>query len=302
MASMESLNTLLSTWDSVAYFTLALVLIGVVGETIVEWTSIFAGTRRDAVGKVSSLILIAGLGGEIIVHAKISEYTSEIVALLNGQARAADERAALAEKDAAAANKLAGEANEHAGEANEHAGAANERAGAANERAEAAHERAKLLEVRAEELKRDNLKLQKEAADLRKQIGDQRELIVARNITDTQREEFTGSIEGNKQVVTLILPDDQEARAYGDVRIRPLLQKAGFLVKLEDLKGTSKHAGLIVCDTAGQKSKLYQRLRKVKIQARLWSTLKDRPAFCDGAPVRLHVGQRIVSLGSRKRR
>jgi hypothetical protein len=42
------------------------------------------------------------------------------------------------------------------------------------------------------------------------------------------------SIEGRQRTITLILPDDQEARAFGAERVQPTLKKAGFTVNIED--------------------------------------------------------------------
>jgi hypothetical protein len=86
MTEMDSLNAAFSFWDKFAYVTLSAVFIGVAGEAILDFTSWVSAERHAKVGKAAVLILIAGLGGEIIAHAKNSEYTAKITSLLNLQA------------------------------------------------------------------------------------------------------------------------------------------------------------------------------------------------------------------------
>lgn len=309
MLEMDSLNASLELWDTIAYVALAAVFLGVVGETIVEFELISSwvtpSARKATVGKACALILIAGLGGDITVHAKISEYTGQIIALLNAQAAAANklageanDRAGAANKTAGEANKAAAEANKAAGVANQAAGEANKRAGEADERAGAAHERAAALELLAADLKKKNLDQEKQLTELKIRQAQQAKNINVREITDDQRETFTGSVSGKQRAITLILPDDQEARAYGDERLSPMLKKAGFVVKIEDLGGTSKFSGIIVCDNGAGQLRLLKAFKKARIPARILT--KERPEFCgfpagEEGPIRVFVGQRLAS-------
>ena len=97
MTEMESLNAAFWFWDVFSYVTLAAVFIGVAGEAVADFTS-WAAERGSTLAKASTLILIAGLGGEIIAHAKSNEYSGKITGLLNRQAGEAHERASVADE------------------------------------------------------------------------------------------------------------------------------------------------------------------------------------------------------------
>jgi hypothetical protein len=95
-------------WDNAAYVALVAVFIGVVGEFLVELTSWPAdAVWRAKLGKASVLILIAGLGGDIVTYAKNSAINGTIIGFLH--------------KKAGDAFLVAGEANERAAKADERA-------------------------------------------------------------------------------------------------------------------------------------------------------------------------------------
>ena len=65
-------------WDNAAYVALVAVFIGVIGEFLVElaiWPR--DAVRRAKLGKASALILIAGLGGDIVTYAKKAQLTAQ---------------------------------------------------------------------------------------------------------------------------------------------------------------------------------------------------------------------------------
>jgi len=297
-------------WSEIGLLVFAaLVAIGLIGEYKKPQSE-----RWKGLSDAFEMLVIIGVVGEVIFDGLIFGFSGRLTVIQDTAVEQATISASAATKNAGIANKAAGEANERAGKADERAGLANKAAGEAyklageaNERAGQAHERAGQLEVRAEEVRQENLKLQRQVVDLRTRQAEQEKKISVRDISDANQEIFTGSIAGNKRPITLILPDDQEARAYGDERVKPMLQGAGFVVKPEDLKGTSKYVGIIVCDNGAQEVKIFQALRKAKIQARLFSERKkDRPDFCNqpfaGAQTaRVFVGQRPVPIVTRQR-
>jgi hypothetical protein len=95
MSEIDALRESLSYrfWDDAAYVALALVFIGVVGESIKELTSWIRGHHKKKVwGKVCAVILIAGLAGEIMTTAKNEANNSIIVGILNAEANEAIQR------------------------------------------------------------------------------------------------------------------------------------------------------------------------------------------------------------------
>src|SRR5438309_1147337 len=115
MSEIAELESLLNFWDWFSYLALALVFIGVVGESIADLTNLIKSPRwKSKTEKISALLLITGLAGELVSSSKLSELNGRIVAILN--------------KQAAEAQKAAGEANERAGSAEQRAAEANEKA------------------------------------------------------------------------------------------------------------------------------------------------------------------------------
>jgi hypothetical protein len=111
MSDIAALESSAKLWEWVDYIGLFLVLVGVIGESIVEFTDrIKSAFLKPKIGKVSALVLIVGLSLELISLPKLSAINGRIVAMLNTQAaeaqRAADEarqRAAEAQTQTAQA-------------------------------------------------------------------------------------------------------------------------------------------------------------------------------------------------------
>jgi hypothetical protein len=101
------LKSTLYGWECVEYASTTVVLIGVVGEFIAEFTK-FAVLRglKDRIGKVSTLILIVGLSGELIALIRTSSLSGQLIAYVEGQSAQAIKDAASA-SDRAAATDLA---------------------------------------------------------------------------------------------------------------------------------------------------------------------------------------------------
>jgi hypothetical protein len=153
-----SLESALDFWDWFEYGATALVLIGVIGEYVADFTRVSESNKwKNLVGKISTLLLIVGISGELLGLVKISEYSGKIIALLN-------ERAARAIKDAGDAMQKAAEAESHL-------------AGARKDAAEA-RERAAKAEKATEDEKVERLKLEKQVAP-RRLPKEQREAVAA---------------------------------------------------------------------------------------------------------------------------
>lgn len=164
------------------------------------------------------------------------------------------------------------------------AGSANALAGQAIERAAKTNERAAILE-------RENIELRK--------------LIEVRDINDDQSSKLVKAIDGKKETVILVLPNDGEARAYAIVGLKPALQKANFVVKNEDFGSTAKNIDIIVCESGPTSTKLAQAFDTAKIPARLFKeTMPERPDFCDTLGkqpgIRVYVGQRLAPIKKRR--
>lgn len=92
-------------WDNAALVSLAAVFIGVVGEFAVTFTPWLKGAWKEKVAKASTLILIAGLGGDMVTYAKNSAINGTIIGLLNKEAGVAYEEGAKANERAKALEK-----------------------------------------------------------------------------------------------------------------------------------------------------------------------------------------------------
>ena len=90
-----------SFWEWVEYAGTAIVIVGVVGETIVEFSRFpKSETRRKRLVKASALILIAGLAVELLGLVRTNLLSERRIAELDGQT--AQARAAAAQANAAA--------------------------------------------------------------------------------------------------------------------------------------------------------------------------------------------------------
>ncbi len=109
------LESSLVFWDWAGYISTTLVFIGVVGESVIEltnWVKLPERSRR--IGKISTLILIVGLAGELISTVKISGVTGEITANLKREAGDAKKSADNAADAASRAKASAQQANDEA--------------------------------------------------------------------------------------------------------------------------------------------------------------------------------------------
>jgi hypothetical protein len=79
-----SISTL-GNWELAGYAALAIVIIGVVGESVHEFTSWFGSTWRAKGGKAAALVLVAGRAGEGIAEVEVNNIGGEIIAFQNKQ-------------------------------------------------------------------------------------------------------------------------------------------------------------------------------------------------------------------------
>lgn len=84
---IAALESSLSGWETAGYITTGVVVLGVLGESIVEFTGcIKARWLRKKVGMASALILIVGLAGEILTQIRVNAISGQIIAFLNDEA------------------------------------------------------------------------------------------------------------------------------------------------------------------------------------------------------------------------
>jgi hypothetical protein len=90
MASEIDLNALiasLSCWEIAGYSGLVIVIIGVVGEAVHEWVPLFSYVWwRANGGRLSVLVLIAGLAIEGVAQVKANSISGQIIAFLSDRA------------------------------------------------------------------------------------------------------------------------------------------------------------------------------------------------------------------------
>jgi hypothetical protein len=81
---IAALDSSLSCWEIGGYTATGIVVIGVVGESVVEFTEwIRSPRRRSNFGIASALILIFGLTVEILTQVKVNSLSGQIIAFLN---------------------------------------------------------------------------------------------------------------------------------------------------------------------------------------------------------------------------
>lgn len=101
-SELTSLESSLTRWEWFEYGAAAVVIVGVLGEAINDFTSWWPRWRiKKKLGKGSTLILIAGLACELLGLVRTSTLSNQLIADLNATAAEANERAANAEDQAA---------------------------------------------------------------------------------------------------------------------------------------------------------------------------------------------------------
>jgi hypothetical protein len=104
LPSLSSLQSSLGRWDSLEYFSAALVLFGVAGESLLELTDIWKNCKhRKRLVIASALLLIVGLAFELACAVMISSTVGQITAILNKETGDARQEAGTANDSAAKA-------------------------------------------------------------------------------------------------------------------------------------------------------------------------------------------------------
>lgn len=99
MSEISTLESLAEFWERLDYAGLFLVFVGVIMESVVEFTSLIKSSFwKPKIGKISAFVLILGLALELIASSRLSVINRQVVGILSKQAAEAEKRAAHAEK------------------------------------------------------------------------------------------------------------------------------------------------------------------------------------------------------------
>jgi uncharacterized protein YqhQ len=99
MSEISALESLAEIWERVDYIGLFLVFVGVIVESLVEFTSLIKSSFwKPRIGKISALVLIVGLALELMASSRLSVINRQVIGILSAQAAEAKKRAAHAEK------------------------------------------------------------------------------------------------------------------------------------------------------------------------------------------------------------
>jgi uncharacterized protein YqhQ len=99
MSEISTLESVAELWERVDYIGLFLVFVGVIVESVVEFTSLIKSSFwKPKIGKISALVLVVGLALELISSSRLSAINRQVVGVLSTQAANAEKRAAHAEK------------------------------------------------------------------------------------------------------------------------------------------------------------------------------------------------------------
>jgi hypothetical protein len=85
MADVLALESAASIWEGAGYVCTALVLIGVIGETLAEFRpTTFRSNVTFMLGRISALLLIIGISGEILTQVKANNLNGKVISILDG--------------------------------------------------------------------------------------------------------------------------------------------------------------------------------------------------------------------------
>jgi len=83
---ISALGSSLTVWELAGYAATGIVMLGVIGESIVEFTNWITDERwQSMVGRASALVLVAGLAGEILTQVQVNSISGRMIAFLNTQ-------------------------------------------------------------------------------------------------------------------------------------------------------------------------------------------------------------------------
>lgn len=101
-SDVASLKSALDCWELGEYFSTAVVFLGCVGEFIAEFTKLRDEKWRHKLAKVSTILVILGIAGELLATVKTSQLSGQVIAYV--EANASDAKGS-ADKAADAANR-----------------------------------------------------------------------------------------------------------------------------------------------------------------------------------------------------
>jgi len=162
VTDVSSTSTLLTRWEVGEYVSAIIVIVGVIGEFIADFTNICGvqiyQRRKDRLGKLSTLVLLVGLALELFCLARTNSLSGQEIAFLNTVAADARVRAANAEGAAKGFESKIAEAQRGTAEAGRDA--------------EIARKNAEQIKLEAEELRKQNLVLQTDVLKLQEKLAD----------------------------------------------------------------------------------------------------------------------------------
>lgn len=150
---------------------------------------------------------------------------------------------------------------------------------------------------RAEGLEAANLQMRKIIGDQKSRLDKHEKQLAPREVDPDDARAFVKAVNGKKRGMALIIPDDPEPRAFAVESLKPMFDKAGFVAKPEDLPGSSKYTGIVVCINSEADRVVFQELKKDRFVVRGFDDkMPERPDFCSAPPfstaIRVFVGQR----------
>ncbi len=99
MSKIAGLESLADFWELIDNAGLVLVFVGVIIESVVEFTTLITSSFwKSRIGKASALILVLGLTLELIASARLSTVNRQVITILAEETADAEKRAAHAEK------------------------------------------------------------------------------------------------------------------------------------------------------------------------------------------------------------
>jgi homoserine dehydrogenase len=97
-SDVVSLKSALGCWEWADYTSIAIVGLGCVGEFVAEFTKIRDEKWRHKLAKLSTIVVIIGIAGELTATVRTSELSGQIIANVEENAAGANERAAKEER------------------------------------------------------------------------------------------------------------------------------------------------------------------------------------------------------------
>jgi hypothetical protein len=107
-SEVASLKSALNWWEWFGYISTAIVGIGCIGEFVAEFTPLpKSDTSKHRLARMSLMILIFGIGGELLSAVRSSNLSAELIANIEERSADAEQKAGEANKEAARLQKEA---------------------------------------------------------------------------------------------------------------------------------------------------------------------------------------------------